>query len=347
MNHERASETKIPRVLVVDDMPDNLFLMNGLFEDRFEVIQASSGREALAIVMSRNPPDLVLLDIMMPDMDGYEVLRRIRQHTPTATIPVIFLTALASKQDSSLGLNLGAADYLTKPIDPELVLRRVEGHMQQAAHARRIEALSEKLARRLPPETWQRLFHGAEIEEIRFEQKRQTTLYVEPISPAMMTPMDHDAFVAEVEWLATRHRGTVDRFFDGAAVVFFDEPVDCFHMAMELHHSAGDLRLRMGMRSGVCDIGIFRSDFLESCTLIGQDTRLAAKVAAKACSGSIAISPETYEMVRIEVEDELASCLVMEEFDDENDLALICVTPPPVKGEHMLSSFAGLGLMAH
>ena len=103
----------------------------------------------------------------------------------------------------------------------------------------------------------------------------------------------------------------------------------------------------MGIRTAVCDIGIFRSDFLESCTLIGQETRHAAKVAAKAASGSIAISPETYELIRTDVEDELGSCLVMEEFDEDDDLSLICVTPPPIKSEHMLSSFAGLGLVAH
>ncbi len=346
MTARHYNAKRIPRVLVVDDMPDNLFLMNGLFEDRFEVIQASSGREALTIVMSRNPPDMVLLDIMMPDMDGYEVLRRIRQHTPTATIPVIFLTALASQQDATLGLNLGAADYLTKPIDPELVVRRVEGHMKQAAHARKIEALAEKLARRLPPDVWQRLFHGAEIEEIRFEEKRQTTLYAEPVSPSLLTPMDHDAFVAEVEWLATRHSGVVDRFFDGAAVVFFDDPADCCRMALELHRAAGELRLRMGMGTGICDIGIFRNDHMEACTLIGTETRYAARMAAKAASGSVAISPETYEAVADEVHAELRSCMVMEEFDEDDELALICVTPPPVRSEQMMSSFAGLGMMA-
>ena len=96
---ESTTEVKVPRILVVDDMPDNLFLMNGLFEDRYQVVQAPSGKDALTIVMSENPPDMVLLDIMMPDMDGYEVLRRIRQHPPTANIPIIFLTARASQQD--------------------------------------------------------------------------------------------------------------------------------------------------------------------------------------------------------------------------------------------------------
>src|SRR5205807_7933921 len=88
-----ADGTQVPRILVVDDMPDNLFLMDGLLEDHYRVVLAPSGAEALKVVMSANPPDMVLLDIMMPDMDGYEVLRRIRQHPPTANIPVVFLTA--------------------------------------------------------------------------------------------------------------------------------------------------------------------------------------------------------------------------------------------------------------
>ncbi|HEX9719519.1 MAG TPA: response regulator, partial [Ramlibacter sp.] len=167
-------EVKVPRILVVDDMPDNLFLMNGLFEDRYVVIQAPSGKDALNVVMSANPPDMVLLDIMMPDMDGYEVLRRIRQHPPTANIPVIFLTALATRQDERLGMDLGAVDYLTKPVDPELVVQRVEAHVRATAHARRIEALSEKLARQLSPNDWERLFHGSDLETIHFEEKVQT-----------------------------------------------------------------------------------------------------------------------------------------------------------------------------
>ncbi|HSV35837.1 MAG TPA: response regulator [Ramlibacter sp.] len=344
MNTPQAnSPTKVPRILVVDDTPDNLFLMNGLFEDRYEVIQAPSGRDALKIVMSDNPPDMVLLDIMMPDMDGYEVLRRIRQHTPTANIPVIFLTALASQQDERLGMDLGAVDYLTKPVDPELVVQRVEAHVRATAHARRIEELSEKLARHLAPESWQRLFHGPELESIRFEQKQQTLLYAESAGATGLSERDHDSFRAEVEWLATRHQGTVDRFIDGAAVVFFDEPGPCVRMAMDLQRSANDLHLRMGIHTGICDIGTFRSDFQAACTLIGLETGLAAKVAATAATGSIAVSPETYALVQDDIHTDASGCLLTEEFHD-SDLAQVCLTPAPVRGEHALSTFAGLGL---
>ena len=107
-----------PRVLVVDDTEDNLFLMTALLEDDYELLLASSGKEALAIIMSQVPPDLILLDIMMADMDGYEVSRRIRQHPPTVTIPVIVLTALSTMEEEQLRLDLGGVGYITKPICP-------------------------------------------------------------------------------------------------------------------------------------------------------------------------------------------------------------------------------------
>ena len=335
-------EIRVPRILVVDDMPDNLFLMNGLFEDRYRVIQAPSGKDALKIVMSANPPDMVLLDIMMPDMDGYEVLRRIRQHPPTANIPVIFLTALATRQDEHLGRELGAVDYLTKPVDPELVLQRVEAHVRSTAYARRIEALSEKLARQLLPIDWERLFKGPDLDTIRFEEKVQTVLYAEAVSSGNWTERERDSFTAEVEWLAMRHRGTVDRFLHGAAAVSFDEPASCVRMAMDLQRSAAELHLRMGIHTGICDIGHFRSGHQTCCTLIGPETWLAAQVAASAAVGSVAVSPETYALVKDGIHTEAAGCLLTEEFQD-SDLAQVCLTPTPSKGGSAMSTFAGLG----
>ncbi|HVM22592.1 MAG TPA: response regulator, partial [Sphingomicrobium sp.] len=102
-----------PRILVVDDTPDNLYLMSALLEDQYEVATAESGQQALEIAASSEPPELILLDIMMPEMDGYEVLRRLRQNIGTASIPVIFLTALTSIEEEQFGLDLGAVDYIT------------------------------------------------------------------------------------------------------------------------------------------------------------------------------------------------------------------------------------------
>jgi adenylate cyclase len=340
---QSAPQTRVPRILVVEDMLDNLFLMNGLFEDRYQVIQAASGDDALKVVMSSNPPDMVLLDIMMPGMDGYDVLRRIRQHPPTANIPIIFLTALATRQDERLGMELGAVDYLTKPIDPELVVKRVEAHVRATAHARRIEALSEKLARQLSPADWERLFHGPDLETIQFEQKVRTVLYAEALSSCNWTESERDSFAAEVEWLAVQHRGTVDRFVHGGAAISFDEPTCCVRLAMDLQRSAAELHLRIGIHTGICDIGTFRSGHQACCTLIGPETWLAAQVAASAATGSIAISPESYALVKDGIEVEAAGCLVTEEFDD-TALAQVCLTPTPAKGGADMSTFAGLGL---
>ena len=334
--------SRVPRILVVDDMPDNLFLMNGLFEDRYEIVQASSGREALEAIMSASPPDLILLDIMMPDMDGYEVLRRTRQHTPTAAIPIIFLTALASPRDQRLGLGLGAVDYLTKPVDPEMVVERVEAHMRATARSRLIEALSEKLARHLSPPAWETLFKGDEIGATRFEHQVQTVLYAEAGDPGTWGTMERDAFMAEVEWLAVLHGGSIDRFTHGAAVVFFDDAGPCIQLAMDLQRSAADMQVRMGIHTGMCDLATFASGHEVFRTLIGLETGAAAKMAATAATGSIAISPETYALVKEDIQSG-GGLLLMEEFHD-SDLAQVCLTPTPLRGATAMSTFAGLGM---
>ncbi|MDH4419516.1 two-component system response regulator [Acidovorax sp. HMWF029] len=117
-------------VLVVDDTPDNLSLMSDLLRTDYKVKLAPSGERALQIVAGESKPDLILLDIMMPDMDGYEVLRRLQFNPETEDIPVIFLTAMSAADDESIGLELGAVDYITKPINPSIVMARVRNHLQ-------------------------------------------------------------------------------------------------------------------------------------------------------------------------------------------------------------------------
>ncbi|MBF0095475.1 MAG: two-component system response regulator [Alphaproteobacteria bacterium] len=122
-------------ILVVDDTPDNLKLMSGLLKDLYRVKIANGGAKALSIAASETPPDLILLDIMMPEMDGYEVCERLKRDPATRDIPVIFLTAKAETQDEEKGLKMGAVDYITKPISPPVVLARVETHLKLKAAA--------------------------------------------------------------------------------------------------------------------------------------------------------------------------------------------------------------------
>ena len=335
------SEQPIPRILVVDDMPDNLFLMNGLLEDRYVILQAASGRAAIDIVMSDSPPDMVLLDIMMPDMDGYEVLRRIRQHPPTANIPVIFVSALASRQDERLGMDLGAIDYLTKPVDPVKVVERVEAHVAATLHARRMEEMAERLAWKLSPESWKDLFHGSIAPPVRFDEKQVTVLYAETVNMPAVSGRDRDSFDAEIDWLTTRHFGRVDPYVAGATVAFFDDPESAVRMAMDMQRSAKELHLRIGVHTGMAVVATLRVEGLVRCTLLGPQRDRAATVAASAAVGSIVISPETYALVQDKLHADSDGCVLMEEFHD-SDLAQACLTPTPRSTQ--LSTFAGLGL---
>jgi len=125
-----ADAVKGALLLIVDDVPANLSVLGDLLRDAgFHVKAATSGRAALRYAAQTPPPALILLDVMMPEMDGYEVLTQLRQHPATRDIPVIFLTALDSASDEERGLQLGAADYITKPIKPDVVLARVRSQL--------------------------------------------------------------------------------------------------------------------------------------------------------------------------------------------------------------------------
>ncbi|MDT3427008.1 putative two-component system response regulator [Paenibacillus forsythiae] len=117
-----------PVILVVDDTPDNIALLSGLLKEWYKVKIATNGEKALAVARSA-PPDLILLDIMMPVMDGYETCRRLKMDKELEDIPVIFLTAKEEAEDENKGFELGAVDYITKPISAPVLLSRVRTHL--------------------------------------------------------------------------------------------------------------------------------------------------------------------------------------------------------------------------
>jgi len=122
-------------ILIVDDEPVNLSLLTHLLRPVYQVRAANSGENALRAATSEPRPDLILLDVMMPEVDGYEVLERLRKNPATVDIPVIFVTALTDVDDEERGLALGAADYIAKPIKPAVVLARVRTQLE-AKHTR-------------------------------------------------------------------------------------------------------------------------------------------------------------------------------------------------------------------
>lgn len=136
-------------ILVVDDVSDNIDVLSAVLRPEYKVKVALSGERALKIAASDPKPDMILLDIMMPEMDGYEVCQLLKSNPSTRSIPVIFITAKSQEEDEKKGLELGAEDYITKPISPAIVLARVHTHLalydQNRALEHKVEARTREL----------------------------------------------------------------------------------------------------------------------------------------------------------------------------------------------------------
>ena len=124
--------TKKPIILVVDDTPENIIFVSEMLKKDYVVKAASNGKTALTIV-EKSPVDLILLDVVMPVMDGYEVCRRIKERKDGKNIPVIFLTSKSKTEDQAFGFSVGAADYINKPLSPHITLARIKIHLENKA----------------------------------------------------------------------------------------------------------------------------------------------------------------------------------------------------------------------
>ncbi|RPJ11246.1 MAG: response regulator, partial [Desulfobacteraceae bacterium] len=130
MNNVSLSDLIQGNILVVDDVPANLTLLTGILKEKGHRVRPVPSGKLAIIAVEHEPPDIILLDIMMPVMDGYEICRHLKENPKTRDIPVIFLTAKAEVEDEMKGFELGAVDYITKPISPPVVLARVQTHLR-------------------------------------------------------------------------------------------------------------------------------------------------------------------------------------------------------------------------
>lgn len=134
---------KQARILIVDDVPANVYVLIETLKEEYALIVANGGEKALRLAAGEKQPDLILLDVMMEGMDGYEVCRRLKLDRRTRKIPVIFVTTRSEIKDETLGLKLGAVDYIVKPIIPAIVRGRVKNHLELKAHRDHLEELVE------------------------------------------------------------------------------------------------------------------------------------------------------------------------------------------------------------
>ncbi len=155
-------------VLIVDDTPANIALLSATLKQHYKIKAALNGEMALQLARQQDAPDLILLDVMMPDMDGYEVCRRLKANPLTAAIPVIFVTAKTETEDEQLGFDLGAVDYISKPVSPPLVKARVHNHLKLYDQARHLEILVQERTREIQStrlEIIRRLGRAAEFKD--------------------------------------------------------------------------------------------------------------------------------------------------------------------------------------
>lgn len=154
-----------PTILIVDDQPTNIQALLQILKGEYAVQAATSGDRAIAMIQASSPPDLILLDVEMSGMNGFETCSILKQDSATRHIPIIFVTAKNETVDEAEGLRLGAVDYLTKPVNPELVLARVRNHIELASYRHSLETEVEEKT------------HTIEELNVEIEQTLQDTLF--------------------------------------------------------------------------------------------------------------------------------------------------------------------------
>lgn len=213
----RASppEPRRPKLLLVDDQPINIQTLFPIFSEDHEVFMATSGVQALKVCASQQP-DLILLDVVMPDMDGHEVCRQLKANPATRDIPVIFVTAHSDPEDESLGLQVGAVDFISKPVNAAVVRARVRSHLLLRASLEQVKQLNEDLEARVLARTrelqgaWEQL-RASQDSLASSEAKATLSLLVASVSHELGTPLSNSVMAASTLAVQARvFQGLVD-----------------------------------------------------------------------------------------------------------------------------------------
>jgi class 3 adenylate cyclase len=276
------------RVLVVDDTPQNVKLLADLLTAKgYAVTTAASGAEALAQVEAQ-PPDLVLLDVVMPQMSGYEVCRRLRENAATTLLPVVMVTALDPGQERVKGLDAGADDFLTKPINQAELLARVRSLLRVKTLHDELEDLNRTLERRVQdqvaelerlgrlkrffsPQLAEAIVSGGADDPLRTHRREITVVFLdlrgftgfaETAEPEEVMGVLRE-YHAEMGGLVLEHEGTLERFAGDGMMVFFNDPVPlpnpaerAVRMALAMRDRVDGLKGQWRKRGFDLDLGV-------------------------------------------------------------------------------------------
>jgi|WetSurMetagenome_2_1015567.scaffolds.fasta_scaffold136975_2 class 3 adenylate cyclase len=319
-NHTAPGENQQPeQILLVDDNVTNLQVLHQTLDGRgYKILVAKNGAGALAIA-AKAKPSLILLDIMMPEMDGYEVCRRLKADPALSDIPVIYLSALTDTEDKVKGLELGAVDYIAKPFQPEEVIARVNTHLTinslkkmlaeknlelQSANSileERVKRRTAELAalnavyERFVPQEFLKLLGKNSILEVKLgDQTRQeiTVMFADVRNftalSENMSPQDNfnfiNAYLKRVTPVIRDHRGVIDKYLgDGIMTLFPGGADDAVQAAIAMHRAVAAYNLereRDGFQPIAIGVGLHTGDLMLG--VIGSQDRLQGTVVADA-----------------------------------------------------------------
>jgi adenylate cyclase len=294
------------RLLVVDDMPVNVKLLADLLTVKgYDVVTAANGAEALAKV-EKDQPGLVLLDVMMPGMSGYDVCRKIRENPATAMLPVIMVTALDPTQERVKGIEAGADDFLTKPINQPELLARVKSllrikvlHDELAEWNRTLERRVEqqlaqldrleRLKRFFSPQLAELIVSGDAEDPLRSHRREITvvfldlrgfTAFAETAEPEEVMGVLRE-YHAEMGRVILEHEGTLERFTGDGMMIFFNDPVPvpdgperAVRMAVVMRERVDELIVKWRKRGYELDFGVGIAQGYATIGAIGFEGRM-------------------------------------------------------------------------
>lgn len=336
------------RILVVDDTPQNLQLLGVVLRQQgYRLSAARSGREALQVAAAAQP-DLILLDVMMPELDGFATCQRLKADPALRDVPVIFLTARSGHEDLLRGFAVGGVDYLTKPFERDELLVRVRTHIELRVARRKLAELADKLGRYLSPQVYDSIFKG-EIDARIESYRRDLTVFFSDIANFTRTAerMPHDeltrwlnGYLDAMATIVLEHGGTLDKFIGDGVMVFFGDPTSrgpaadaqaCVRMAVQMQAKAKALGIgvRMGICSGTCTVGNFGSAERMDYTIVGCPVNVAARLQAAAPEGQVLISDSAKERLGGEIACTLDGIYTLKGVDEPVKAWTVDLPAPP------------------
>jgi len=317
MNIDSLTAQDKATVLVVDDTPENIDVLRGVLKSYYKVKVAINGTQALKLCRLGQPPDLVLLDVMMPGMDGFEVCRRLKSEPATEGIPVIFVTAMNDVHDEVQGFEAGGVDYINKPVTPAIVLSRVRTHLQLRSAYRFIR---DTFGRYLSDEIVDRIIDSPEGLKLGGEKRNLSIMMADLRGftslgerlPAETVVKMINIFLGRMTEVIQKHQGTIDEFIGDAILAIFGAPVQREDDALRAVRCAVEMQLAMqdvnreylalgypvvemgiGIHSGDVIVGNIGSKRRTKYGVVGRVVNTTSRIESYTIGGQILVSDST------------------------------------------------------